>query len=1266
MVSSKKANGASSAFISILLAALLALMLVPISTPQPAQATPSDQTISDQEIEALLAAGDYVPGEALVIIDETAQADNSTLRSLGTDLISSAESLITASDDEYEQTADNATISSEPISTLAFTQSTANDEAVSVRLITNTGLSTEELLYQLKDDPRVLAVEPNYVAQCDDNEYASSSITPQDTSSVLPASDTNDLTRYQWGNSNNPSGYSQKTNWVKDKTVSNFDIGPNGWQDNRTAPGSTNATGTVAIVDSGIDHNHPDLDDVVRNDMTAFNNKGGDFGYCPWSADPSDTMDVFHHGTHCAGIIASEWNDFGTSGVASGTKLVAVKAAFDDGAVAIANVIQGYEYLAESMNNGLDLKAINNSWGSFNISRALSLAVTKLGNLGAISVFAAGNNSKNTDNSVYITSNLSNNPYAVVVAASDTKALLSKFTNYGSVTTNIVAPGTGILSTYPLLLSKYLPDAVDESTSTTKNIVYETFNSTSPEVKFYGKDPHLTASTLVGSSTSATYFDSAGMNSWGVQFKDMGDSVNEYGDPTKCLYLTVDLADEQQRNSLEHIGFYTCLRSDNEVLTFFDVSVLCKNGENTEKWVTSKFKNESTNEWVHHWFDITKECTSKNMAPYYLDDKTLVVKVAFDLPNGVSFANDDMFCIDTFGLAGDGVLVPYAYSNGTSMAAPAATGAAAVLAALETGSTASDSDKAKLRAARLQGSVQTTTGNFSNVCTSGGALDLRVAQNNTYVPVLNEASVAQVQGSAEITLSGYFFGTNEGTVLVGGEAATITAWSENSVTVVCPTSVSSGLVEISLTSSSSKTGKMTRMLELPSPPHPSNTPLYEREYTLPFDQGFNSDDTGEVPLLGLGGFLYAVSFDDPTEVVFWKLDTNTGHWTKCPAMPGKIQTCSATTYDGKIYLTGINAAGTETILYSLDPTTDTWTDHKTEKMPAFTTLVNCNERLVTVGGMDNTGTTEIDTVSIYDLATDTLAQTATLTKPARDLKVAVHGSKILATAGTTSDDGFGVDLIDIDTGTVKDLSSALPSFSATRDNYYSPASVEQGFVLCGASATTNARAVTFDDQDTYLLDVATLDTNAKFEAFNKRASRSQLFFVSSTSHRDTLYTYGVSYFEEGGYVLRATKVQTLAQPGDLYSITYHNVDASEHSNPASYSPTSLPQTLKNAQDRSDERFAGWYTNADFSGDAITEIPATAAGDVELWAQWKTDVSPDPTPTPDPSDSGNTSDSGNILSKAGDILPVAIIAFATVILLACIVLARIARSRTRLK
>ena len=68
-----------------------------------------------------------------------------------------------------------------------------------------------------------------------------------------------------------------------------------------------------------------------------------------------------------------------------------------------------------------------------------------------------------------------------------------------------------------------------------------------------------------------------------------------------------------------------------------------------------------------------------------------------------------------------------------------------------------------------------------------------------------------------------------------------------------------------------------------------------------------------------------------------------------------------------------------------------------------------------------------------------------------------------------------------------------------------------------------------------------------------------------------------------------------------YTITY-NLDGGAANNPATYSIESKTITLADAS-KTDYTFAGWYDNATFTGNAITEIATGSTGDVKLWAKY---------------------------------------------------------------
>lgn len=99
----------------------------------------------------------------------------------------------------------------------------------------------------------------------------------------------------------------------------------------------------IAIVDTGIDYDHPDLDDNY-----AFGES-----FVDYTIDP---MDDNGHGTHCAGIVAAENNDFGVVGVAPGAKLIAAKVLNSNGGAYLSWIADGITWAA---NNGADVISLS-------------------------------------------------------------------------------------------------------------------------------------------------------------------------------------------------------------------------------------------------------------------------------------------------------------------------------------------------------------------------------------------------------------------------------------------------------------------------------------------------------------------------------------------------------------------------------------------------------------------------------------------------------------------------------------------------------------------------------------------------------------------------------------------------------------------------------------------------------------------------------------------------------------------------------------------
>ncbi|MDE2491392.1 MAG: S8 family serine peptidase [Elusimicrobia bacterium] len=181
----------------------------------------------------------------------------------------------------------------------------------------------------------------------------------------------------------------------------------------------------VAVVDTGIDCTHPDL----QCDFSAGMN----------ILDPSSQpMDDNEHGTHVAGTIAGRGNG-GPLGVAPKATLIPVKVLDANGSGSLSDIVKGIEWAAD---NGADV--INMSLGGPSGSAAMERAVKYALSKGVVVVAAAGNSGPNPDTVGYP----AGYPGVIAVAASDSNDQVADFSSRGSAVA-FIAPGVNVTSTVP-------------------------------------------------------------------------------------------------------------------------------------------------------------------------------------------------------------------------------------------------------------------------------------------------------------------------------------------------------------------------------------------------------------------------------------------------------------------------------------------------------------------------------------------------------------------------------------------------------------------------------------------------------------------------------------------------------------------------------------------------------------------------------------------------------------------------------------------------
>ncbi|MEJ2222997.1 MAG: S8 family peptidase, partial [Desulfobacterales bacterium] len=285
------------------------------------------------------------------------------------------------------------------------------------------GADIEEALELYLEDPDVEHAELNYFVHVNVT-------TPDDA----------EFTRL-WGLHNT----GQNVNGTNGTADADIDA-PEAWD---VTTGSSDVV--VAVIDSGVDVNHPDLQPNiwVNPGETPGNGLDDDGnGYIDdvngWDfyVNDNDPRDAHGHGTHVAGTVAAAGdNGIGITGVSWSAKIMALRFMDAWGIGTTADAISAIEY-ASAM--GADI--INNSWGGSGYNQALKDAIDASG---ALVVCAAGNSGWNTDTYIphypsgYASANI------ISVAASDQNDNRASFSNFGPFSVHVAAPGTNIYSAAP-------------------------------------------------------------------------------------------------------------------------------------------------------------------------------------------------------------------------------------------------------------------------------------------------------------------------------------------------------------------------------------------------------------------------------------------------------------------------------------------------------------------------------------------------------------------------------------------------------------------------------------------------------------------------------------------------------------------------------------------------------------------------------------------------------------------------------------------------
>jgi subtilisin family serine protease len=207
----------------------------------------------------------------------------------------------------------------------------------------------------------------------------------------------------------------------------------------------------VAIIDTGIDMDHPDLaanlytnpgeipGNLVDDDGNGFVDDVHGFDFANFDGDPDDDN---NHGTHVAGTIGAIGNNgAGIAGIVWHVRLLALKFLDQNGSGTTSDAVDCIDYAVAA-----GATVINASWGGGDDSIAMRLALSQANAAGILFVSAAGNSSANSDEFDNWPTNYAYDNI-ISVGSSDRSDGRSNFSNYGPKTVDLFAPGTQIVST---------------------------------------------------------------------------------------------------------------------------------------------------------------------------------------------------------------------------------------------------------------------------------------------------------------------------------------------------------------------------------------------------------------------------------------------------------------------------------------------------------------------------------------------------------------------------------------------------------------------------------------------------------------------------------------------------------------------------------------------------------------------------------------------------------------------------------------------------
>lgn len=945
------------------------------------------------------------------------------------------------------------------VSALSRTRSNAAADAAETGrlvLVRDDSKTVEELVAALEDDPRVVFAEPNYLVESEDegDDAAAATQVPTDASDTSadladangtgdggaedgsadaasgseeadasarngdggsddgasgidsqtgsgadagsgsdanaafgqdPSASVEDLTSLQWGFSNDGSmdGISS------DEAV---DMGYDDWND---AEAADLKDVVVAVIDSGVDASNPDLESVMWDDgdtIAALFALGGDeHGLSTASGTTSTTGLVNYHGTHVAGIIAADWDGQGISGMAPNVQIMSLRH-FDT----LSSLLACLNYAKVACDEGVNVRVANNSWGLGQCaSRSIDLAVTELGERGVASVFGSGNSTADNDAASSLSTTLADNPYVVVVDAIEPSGEVAGYSQYGQTTTDVMAPGSMILSTWATGENngqgsaegqKYLGEADSDP------VLYESFDGESSfddavaledgtkpvqgerALSFFAYGSSGTGEP-VGEAKEGTSF--VGAAAYAIPYDSAQGSGSLYQTVVTNVADLSQVADKPRYLSMRY-SFRDAEGLQDGQLPYGQVAIAVKLKQDSGyTWAQLVAQGASgVVDWQGSYYDLggTAIAVDGNgqqaqiqLTADMIDWEHFQLQITFmvvpvSTTGGVQTPEQTpvpcTILLDSIGLGSD--VVPYQYEQGTSMATPAVTGAAAIIAGEGLADVEGDAAKsAEKLAALVRGAAQPDE-RYEGLCSTGGYATVDGADNPgpAITKVVDEGETIEVQG--------YFMSKNA-QVQLDGMSAQVTSWvdlgdGKAELTVVKPDAFAGGQVTVLVTEDGKQSNQRADLGQ-------STSATYYDQTSLPVPAELS--EWGAWQLVGFNGDLYCLprttmveSNEDGFEFML-RYDPATQEWAhvELPSADALVQAglasasvvdVTATTFDGDL-VAMLSDAGGEGVLFrytaqgAWEPlgygTSVSW------QTPGFGTLGSDGEALYLFGGV---------------------------------------------------------------------------------------------------------------------------------------------------------------------------------------------------------------------------------------------------------------------------------------------------------------------------